>query len=184
MRSRTATWILLLGLAAVCPSAARSDPLLLRAGADRVGRFGRIAFVIEGVETTGNPFDPARNDVQLEIDCPDGVRRRLPCFWMQDYEQEPAAAGDRGGWRIYPRGAPGWRARYAPGVPGEYTATAVQRGPGGVRRSAATRFRCMDSPAHGYVRVSRHDPRFLAFSTGEPFFPIGQNLAFIGPAST
>ncbi|MCB1125617.1 MAG: hypothetical protein KDM81_03905, partial [Verrucomicrobiae bacterium] len=29
-------------------------------------------------------------------------------------------------------------------------------------------------------RVSRTDPRFLEFSTGEPFFPVGQNLAFIG----
>ena len=32
----------------------------------------------------------------------------------------------------------------------------------------------------GFRRVSRQDPRFFEFEDGQPFFPIGQNLAFIG----
>jgi len=58
----------------------------------------------------------------------------------------------------------------------------------GAARSAPTTFECMPAdgagqgrPAHskGFVRVSPKDPRFLEFTDGSPFFPVGQNVAFI-----
>jgi hypothetical protein len=42
------------------------------------------------------------------------------------------------------------------------------------------RFECTPSDRKGFLRASRKDPRFFEFSEGEPFFAVGQNLAFIG----
>ncbi len=41
-------------------------------------------------------------------------------------------------------------------------------------------FECVASSSKGFLRAGRDDPRFLEFSEGQPFFAIGQNLAFIG----
>ncbi len=35
--------------------------------------------------------------------------------------------------------------------------------------------------SHGYVEVSKNDPRYFAFTDGAPFTPIGVNLAFLSP---
>lgn len=42
-------------------------------------------------------------------------------------------------------------------------------------------FECVSGKEHGYITVSRKDPRYFAFSDGTPFVPIGMNLAFISP---
>ena len=63
---------------------------------------------------------------------------------------------------------------------GAYSAVGIVKDGSGTRSSPAVRFTCGPSPSRGFVRVSAKDPRFLEFSGGQPFFPIGQNLAFIG----
>ena len=63
---------------------------------------------------------------------------------------------------------------------GDYSAVAIVKDGSGTRSSSAVRFTCGPSVSRGFVRVSGKDPRFLEFSQGQPYFPIGQNLAFIG----
>lgn len=53
-------------------------------------------------------------------------------------------------------------------------------GPGQFLRSEPMRFVSEPSAHRGWVRVSQRDPRFLELSEGGAFFPVGQNLAFIG----
>lgn len=79
-------------------------------------------------------------------------------------------------------GLPGWKARFAPDHPGQHTVVARLKDKHGLRVSATQTFVCGPSQSKGFIRVTRKDPRFLEFSHGQPFFPIGQNLAFIGPA--
>jgi hypothetical protein len=71
-------------------------------------------------------------------------------------------------------------ARFAPLEVGPYQAVAVLKDRRGKRQSPPVTFECHPSDRKGFIRASRKDPRYLEFSDGTPFFPIGQNLAFIG----
>jgi hypothetical protein len=74
----------------------------------------------------------------------------------------------------------GWKARFPPTTIGRFEAVAVAKDTRGERRSPPVTFDCVPSSSKGFLRVSHRDPRFLEFSEGQPFFAIGQNLAFIG----
>lgn len=105
-----------------------------------------------------------------------GQTSNVPAFFAQEYERQRHGGRD---W-FYPRGLPGWKARFAPPCPGDFTATAIVRDAQGSRRSEPVRFACVASQSPGFLRVNTRDPRWLEFSNGQAFFPIGQNLAFIG----
>ncbi len=81
---------------------------------------------------------------------------------------------------MYPTGAPRWEARFTPREPGAYQAIAKLKDRTGLSNSKPITFNCVPSDSKGFIRIARKDPRFLEFSEGQPFFPIGQNLAFIG----
>ena len=80
----------------------------------------------------------------------------------------------------YPRGTGAWKARFAPMEVGTYTARAVLKDGQGEISSAPVTFECVASASKGFLRAGKEDPRFMQFSEGQPFFAIGQNLAFIG----
>jgi len=173
--------LLLLGIGApMAPGLLRAQPsaerLELRSSTAKVGRFAKIEFRIQGVGSYANPFDPAGVDVRIELTHPDGRRSSIPTFQAQEYERRSIQGRD---W-IYPTGLPVWKARFAPMTLGRFEAVAVRKDGRGESRSPPLQFDCVPSMAKGFVRVSRQDPRFLEFSDGQPFFAIGQNLAFIG----
>jgi len=142
---------------------------------NRVGRFEVLEFRLEGVVEQADPFDPACVDAAV-VFTHAGQTSSVPAFFAQDYERRRVGGRD---W-FHPRGLPEWRARFAPTQTGEFTAVAVVRDARGYRRSGPVHFTCAPSTNHGFLRVSQADPRWLEFSDGQPFFPIGQNLAFIG----
>lgn len=155
--------------------AAAEVELKLIPSTNSVGRFGVAEFRLDGVGEHTDPFDPAVVDVRLEIES-GGSSWSVPAFFAQDYERQRFDGRD---W-FYPRGLPGWKVRFAPPQIGDFSAVAVVRDAGGTRQSEPVRFICVASTNHGFLRVSDKDPRWLEFSDGQPFFPIGQNLAFIG----
>jgi hypothetical protein len=168
-------------LGAALPTLGRADgPIHLQVERAATGKYERIEFEI-GIPTRyANPLDPDEVDVQLVLQAPDGREVRLPAFFMQPYERvDRMRSGRLHAW-LYPSGMPGWRARFAPDQTGRYQAIAECRDANGTRRSAPVTFESTPSTNRGFVRVSRSDPRFFEFSEGQPFFPIGQNLAFIG----
>jgi hypothetical protein len=63
---------------------------------------------------------------------------------------------------------------------GVHAARAVLRDKLGEVTSAPVEFTCVESARKGFLRAGRADPRFLEFTTGEPFFALGQNVAFVG----
>ena len=159
---------------------ALAHPLSLEPATDRVGLYGRIEFRLDVSRDYTNPFDPEEVSVSLQLAAPDGRSLMVPAFYGQEYERQALRSG--GGSRdwLYPRGQPCWKARFAPMQTGVYSVVGIVKDASGTRSSPTVRFTCEPSANRGFVRASTKDPRFLEFSQGKSFFPIGQNLAFIG----
>ncbi len=144
------------------------------------GLWQRIEFQVTWPEAYSNPYDPEEIAIALEIQAPSGKKIELPAFFNQPCEwQQVERGGRKTGW-IYPQGRAGWRARFAPMEPGRHSVCAVARDRQGQARSAPLAFDCLTAPGRGFIRVSKTDPRFFEHDDGTPFFPIGQNVAFIG----
>ncbi len=157
-----------------------SQPVDLRIeGPARVGKYEKVEFVIEVGRTFPNPFDPAEVEVDLEIKTPSGKTVVLPAFWYQPYEREAGGRGRKEDW-LYPSGAAHFRARYAPSETGAHSCRARRKDKTGTARSKSVSFEAVASTHKGYVRVSKKDPRFFELDDSTPFFPIGQNTAFLG----
>lgn len=154
---------------------AAGGKLSLQPPTDSVSRFEVLELRLAGVGEQTDPFDPAKVEVAVNF-AHAGQTSSVPAFFAQDYERGRFGGRD---W-FYPRGLPGWKVRFAPAQTGEFTAVAVVRDASGTRQSEPVRFNCVAATNHGFLRVSDNDPRWLEFSDGQSFFPIGQNLAFIG----
>ena len=154
--------------------------ITLEAARREVGTYERLDLLVDVGREYPNPFDPCEVTLDVLIEGPDGSCVSLAAFYCQPYEREDI---DRGGKVVawyYPVGPGAWKARFAPTTAGEYTARASLRDRLGQTLSAPIAFRCRRSDSKGFVCTSRDDPRFLAFTEGEPFFVIGQNVAFVG----
>jgi hypothetical protein len=163
----------------LAPHRGLGQELTLETATPNPGCFDVVEFQIGGVGPVADPFDPAVAAVSLEVTS--GQRTwSVPAFFSQSYERRRVGSGPAARDWFYPVGLPGWRARFACPEVGAYEAVAVQRDGGHRWASAPVTIRCRPSDRTGFVRVSLRDPRWLEFSTGQPFFPIGQNLAFIG----
>ncbi len=173
---RVVAWAVL----AVGPRAGRcaeaEAAIRLEAPTGEVRRFEVIELRVEGVPAVSDPHDVRQVDVTVVFAAGDQLWT-VPAFWMQDYERRRVEGRD---W-FYPRGGPGWRVRFAAPQMGAFTARAEVRLGEGRRESEPVTFRVVEGPNPGFLRVSRRDPRWLEFSNGQPFFAVGQNLAFIGP---
>lgn len=169
-------WLLQLLAAVALTVSGSAAELSLRPSTNHVARFQRVEFDLQVPGSWRNPFDPDEVAVNLIV-TPTGEKPLVvPAFFYQGYERKRINGRD---W-FYPSGLPTWKARYAPSRPGGYDALAECISGGVTNRSSAVSFECRGEGGAGYVQVSKTDPRFLEFSTGKAFFPIGQNLAFIG----
>ena len=155
-------------------------PLELRATTNAIGAFGKIEFAIIGMTNYADPFDPADVDLRIEFATPAGKQVVVPAFFAQEYERHRAGEGGAPRDWAYPVGTGVWKARFAPALPGKYSAIAVLKDHSGESRSPPVTFAGVASGAKGFIHAARQDPRFFEFDNGEPFFAIGQNLAFIG----
>jgi len=106
---------------------------------------------------TGNPFDPADNDVQVAFAGPGHAQVTVPAFWD----------GDR------------WRVRFAPTRPGGYVLSVRRNGqsvaPADLR---PVRFRCVPSASFGFVRRDPKTVQRFVFDNGRTFYPLGMDAAW------
>lgn len=124
----------------------------------RVSRYGKFEAAFRLPDATGNPFDPAVNDVQVTFHGPAGTTVRIPAFWD---------------------GEGVWKVRYAPLRVGAYT-LAVSRNGQAERPQGLTsdRFTCVAGTRPGFVRVdTRHRQRFV-FDNGGTYYPFGCDQAW------
>ena len=133
-----------------------------------------------------NPFDPARVDVTVTFEAPDGAAHSIPAFVAQDFERALVDGRER----LTPVGDRHWRVRFRPpfGSPeGTWRWRWRALTPGGEQRSDWQSFTPKPADAtasHGLVRASTSDSRYLVFEDGTPFFAIGENMAWYDARGT
>lgn len=123
-----------------------------------------------------NPFDPACIDAGARITGPTGRIDHVTAFYYQPcYRLRDELAAP-----VEPNGAPEWRLRYCPLLPGGYAVTLYAKDRfGETVWTNALRFTAAEArpeDAHGFVRVSKKDARYFAFDDGTPYYPIGHNV--------
>ncbi|HYW80630.1 MAG TPA: hypothetical protein VE890_13685 [Thermoguttaceae bacterium] len=178
--ARIAVLVSLLVNVAFCCEAA--EQIGVEMSTTKVGRHEKIEMVISlgNQRQYRNPFDPDEVDLMLFLKTPSDGRTSVPAFYCQPYEsQRVGRAGRETAWH-YPVGMPVWKVRFAPDEVGTYEAVARLKDRSGTTLSKIVRFECVPSERKGFVRVAKDNPRFMELTTGEPFFAIGQNLAFVG----
>ncbi len=148
----------------------------------RVERFAKIELAFEGPRTYANPHDPAEVSAWAEIAVPSGANVMVPAFFFQPFDVKLLESGGRRLDWLYPSGHGRWTVRFAPSEVGQHSASVVLRDRDGVHRSSPVRFECLPSARKGFLRVSTHDQRYFERTSGEDFFAIGQNVAFLGPS--
>lgn len=118
-----------------------------------------------------NPFDPGEIDVMADVTLPDDKVVSIPAFYTQDFYAEENANGVR----LVPDGAPGWRVRYAPVLPGPHSLRIRATDRRGSVTSPPVAFTAQASEGPAYITVSRRNRRRFADGTND-FFPIGHNI--------
>ena len=155
------------------PAALTSTPqkafsgLALRPVGEAAKVYARFDLSIDTDVLFSNPFDPAQADLNVRFTSPAGKVVLVPAFWYQDFDSQT----------LSPMGAPGWRVRFTPDAPGDWTAQAELAKP--VLNSDPLVVPVAANPgAHGFLRINKEDPRYFALDDGSFFFPVGQNIAW------
>jgi hypothetical protein len=164
----------------VCSIAARAEIVSLEATPAVAGKYEKVEFTIRHARAYRNPFDSQEAEISVEVQTPEGITELVPCFFTQNYEHRDASKESTPRAWDYPVGQPVWKARYAPRSIGKFSCRARVRDARGELASDTVPIECRPTNDHGFIRVSPRDHRQLEFSEGQPFFPIGQNLAFVG----
>jgi hypothetical protein len=164
----------------ISETCAAQEKITLSTRQKQVGKYEKLEFFLDVGRPYRNPFDPCEVELNVLITSPSGRSLSLPAFFGQDYERQDVPQGGRTAAWYYPRGTGSWKARFAPTEVGTYTARASLKDRQGEVMSTPVTFTCTASSRKGFLRAGAKDPRFLEFTNGEPFFAIGQNLAFVG----
>jgi hypothetical protein len=128
-----------------------------------------------------NPFDPDEIDVRAEFGRDgSGTTQEVGAFWYQGYER----ALVNGRERLTAVGDPHFRVRFTPTRPGRHRWRWVVRTAAGTVRHDWQRFDVTPAQDHGFLRVSRRDPRHLAFDDGSPYFAVGENTGWYDARGT
>lgn len=184
MRQSIATLqMLLVCLPAVCVpvrTCVGNERVEIQASTKTIGKYEKLEFLINVDARYDNPFDPDQVDLTILLRTPSGRQISLPAFFCRDYERRKLDRGrNRANW-YYPADAGAWKARFAPMETGSYQATGRLKDKSGTVRSKSVQFDCVPSSSKGFLKAGSRDPRFFEFTEGDPFFVIGQNVAFVG----
>lgn len=144
-----------------------------------VGRFERFEAAFELTRSYADPFDPAVIAVDVTFTAPSGAQSTVPAFWFQGYRVKPGTEALEDYEAI---GDPGWRVRFAPSELGTFTySIEATDGTGASAAPVSGALEVDASGSRGFVRRDSVDPLALRFDNGEPYVPIGHNVAFEEP---
>ncbi len=156
-------------------SAPLGQAVNFRPSKQKVGRFERIEFLIEGVPAPETDVDICPGNLAAEIRLPSGGRVTVPAFWYQPYRRRTFSSmgntvtgfirrGRPTGWCVLPLG--NWAS-----IRCEFDGKQGQRRRGSRRR---LEFECLPSLRRGFLRCSSKNPRFFETSDGQPFLRSGR----------
>lgn len=151
----------------------RGEPRIYRVSelTEMPKRFERFELAVRLDAEYGNPFD--FNDVNLyaEFVSPSGKTVRIDGFLYRKYE---LFLFGRDAETVRNPGEPEWRLRFAPTEEGAWKYRVLLKDRKGREAKAKTgAFTVGKSSSPGFLRVSPHDSRYLAFDDGSPFFGLG-----------
>lgn len=139
--------------------------------------YERIEWVIDPGQTYHNPFDPDEAAIDAVFQGPAGRTLTLPAFWSQPFTDNRFGHHDTR--KATSAGEGQWLVRFSPVAAGKWTMHVTARQREGVRKSEPIEFQVTESPqAKGFIRRAPNNTRYLQFDSGQPFFPIGLNIAW------
>ena len=169
--------LLPLALAALVTSYAKQNALEIkdvRLSAPEVACYERVELTVDLTATYNNPFDPEEIALDARVTLPDGKSVSVPGFLDRPYQRVLTNGQEV----LTACGDPAWRVRFAPALPGVYTAVVAVRDRTGRRESKPVRFTATPGRDPGFVRVSARDRRYFEFDSGQTYFPIGENICW------
>ena len=152
---------------AVCRAADGAPPAT-------VAEWSRFEAAYAPASAPANPFDADEIDVRAEFVSPGGVTVEVPAFWYQGYERSLVGGNER----LTPVGEPHFLVRFTPERPGRWRWRWVVRRGDAIVALPYAALQVTPARAPGFIRVSRRDPRYLAFDDGSPYFAIGENTGW------
>ena len=153
----------------------RQEPLAIRTvtpNLTTVPRFDKLELAVDLGATYDNPFDPDQVALDADFTAPSGKHVSVPGFFLVQMRREVRNGNEI----MIPEGNGVWRVRFAPGEVGEWTWAVRLKDRTGQISGGAGSVRCVAGPSHGFLRVSKADPHYLAFDDGTGYFAIGHNL--------
>ncbi len=170
-------WLLIALLLSAAASSVLGPSVVARASArqEAIPLYGlfETAFQVPGSYT--NPYDPQQIDVTAQFIAPSGESMQVPAFYMRPYEQTCTA--DCRAEQLSPSGDPEWRVRFSPNEIGTWVYTIQARAGETVTEVTSGVFEVASSSSPGTIHVGSN-PRYFAFDSGAPYFPIGENLGW------
>jgi hypothetical protein len=146
---RKLVWIAIIATLIVPPHA-----IFAQTTVPAYGKF-EVSFTLPG--QTGNPYDPAVNDVEASFHGPGGLMQIVPAFWD----------GDR------------WKVRYAASRLGRYALALSFNGttvhPVDLTGSS---FVCVKSDSDGFVRRDPNNVQSFQFDSSKIYYPLGIDVAW------
>ena len=144
--------------------------------AGSVGRYERFEASFDLTRTYTNPVDPDQIAVDVTFTAPGGAESTMPAFWFQDYRVRPGTEAFED---YEPLGDPSWHVRFAPSQVGTYGYTIhATDGTGASATPVSGTFTVTAGSSRGFIRRDADDPLTLSFDNGDPYVPIGHNVAF------
>ncbi|HID23800.1 MAG TPA: DUF5060 domain-containing protein, partial [Planctomycetaceae bacterium] len=143
--------------------------LSVTANAPVVHKYDRIELDVKFDATYADYFNPGEINIRATFLAPNGDRFTAYGF-LADFVTGPDGVEQ-----------PQWLIRFAPTRVGRWEYTVWVRNKFGEARSTAQYFDCREAASNpGFIRRSRSDPRYFEFDSGEPFYPLGQNVCWAG----
>jgi hypothetical protein len=123
-----------------------------------------------------NPFDPEQIAVWLELEPPQGPRREVAGFWHQPFSRALVEGAEQ----LTPVGEPGFHVRFTLDAPGRWRLRAGARAGALESRTPWRSLLALppEAGAHGLLRPSPEDPRYLRYDDGTSYFAVGENLCW------
>ncbi len=162
-----------------------------------IEQYQRFELTVPAATRGINPFDPDAVDVIAVFTSPQGQQRTLHGFLDQSFTRKLSGENEQ----IAPNGAPVWRIRFVPDIPGvwKYRVTVKTKlSAESVDGSAKGALVLSDTlrvvkaadkkdgieTSKGFIGRSRRDPLLFAYADGRPYFPVGENMCWSGGRGT
>lgn len=134
-----------------------------------VNKKAEAAFLVKGSYI--NVYDPDVIKIDATITQPGGEARIVPCFFFQEatYSPDQWVKNENTGF---------WMLRFNPSESGEHHVQLTLTDNEGVVSSVRYSFSVQSSTALGIIKVDAANKQYFRHETGEPFYPLGINVAW------